>query len=62
MTEIALRVAVRDDGRYVFRCGWTTVGTDWAPVGCAHERPRQASDHADRLAERRRAHDAARSY
>ena len=52
MTEISLRVAVRDDGRYVYKCGRTPDGIAWEPVGCEHDRPKQASQHRDRLLER----------
>ena len=51
---IALRVSVRDD-LYVYRCGWTTDGHNWAPVGCVHGTPREAADHSDRVVARRAA-------
>lgn len=53
--DIALRVRVEDDGRYIYRCGWTSDGIDWRAHGCGHATPREASDHADRLVRRRRA-------
>lgn len=51
---IALRVSVRAE-MYTYRCGWTTDGRDWAPVGCNHGTPREAADHAERQESRRAA-------
>lgn len=41
-------IGLRVDGG-AHRCGWTVLGIDWAPVGCRHESPRQALDHAAEL-------------
>jgi hypothetical protein len=49
MAEIKLRAVSVAPGRFEYRCGWTTDGRDWEPVGCSHPRPREAGDHADTL-------------
>lgn len=35
---------IRHDGT-AYRCGITTNGIDWTPVGCRHTSPRAAVDH-----------------
>jgi hypothetical protein len=58
MPDITLRVSIHD-GEYRYRCGWTSNGLDWEPVGCAHGRPAEAVEHSKRLVERRRSREQA---
>ena len=53
MVDTTVRVEIKDDGRYVYHCGTTTNGIDWARVGCEHGAPREAIDHTKLLVSRR---------
>ena len=52
MTDYVIRTAVIDKGAHVYRCWRTTDGIDAQRVGCEHETPREAIDHATELSGR----------